>query len=75
MMFFMSPKLALVGLGVVPPAAGLAVVTGRRVRSASRQVQDSLAAATDLAEERISNVRTVVAFAKYVGDPVNPFPR
>ncbi len=63
-MFFMSPQLAMVGLGVVPPAAALAVVTGRKVRRASREVQDSMARATDLAEERISNVRTVCAFAR-----------
>ncbi len=64
MMLFMSPQLALVGLGVVPPVAAWAVVTGRKVKAASRRVQDSTAAATDLAEERISNVRTVNAFAR-----------
>ena len=63
MMFFMSPQLALVSLGVVPPVAAWGVVTGRRVRATSRQVQDALAGATQVAEERISNIRTVRAFA------------
>lgn len=87
MMFFMSPQLAMVGLGIVPPVALWAVVMGRKVKVLSKQVQvcksdrvvglicytrlswngvsqDSLADATQLAEERISNVRTVNAFAK-----------
>ena len=64
MMVFMSPQLAMVGLGIVPPVALWAVFMGRKVRTASRQVQDSLADATQLAEERISNMRTVFAFAK-----------
>ena len=64
MMLFMSPQLAAVGLCIVPPVAAFAVVQGRKVRKASREVQDSMASATDLAEERISNVRTVFAFAR-----------
>ncbi|KAF7282438.1 hypothetical protein GWI33_002668 [Rhynchophorus ferrugineus] len=64
MMFYMSPKLALVGLAVVPPVAGLAVVYGKYVRGISRKLQDSLADATKVAEERISNIRTVKAFAQ-----------
>ena len=64
MMFFMSPHLALVGLSIVPPVAVWAVFMGRRVKAFSKEVQDSLASATDCAEERISNVRTVNAFAK-----------
>jgi len=64
MMLLMSPQLALVGLCVVPPAAAWAVVMGRKVRTASREVQDALASASQLAEERVSNVRTVLAFAR-----------
>jgi len=63
MMFYMSPQLALVSLGVVPPVAAWGVLMGRRVRGTSRQVQDALAGATQVAEERISNIRTVRAFA------------
>ncbi|KRT79571.1 ABC transporter ATP-binding protein, partial [Oryctes borbonicus] len=64
MMFYMSPELALVGLGIVPPIAGVAVIYGRFVRKITKQVQDSLADATQVAEERISNVRTVKMFAQ-----------
>lgn len=60
----MSPKLAMVGLAIVPPVAVVAVLYGRFVRKITRQVQDSLAEATRIAEERISNVRTVKTFSK-----------
>lgn len=64
MMFYMSPELALVGLAIVPPIAGAAVVYGRFVRKITREVQDSLADATNIAEERIGNIRTVRTFAQ-----------
>ena len=63
MMFYMSPQLAMVGLAVVPPVSVFAILMGRKVRSISKEVQDSLAASTDMAEERLSNIRTVRAFA------------
>jgi len=63
-MFFVSPKLALVGLSIVPPIAVLAVIYGRFVRKITRSVQDSLAASNQIAEERISNIRTVKAFSQ-----------
>ena len=64
MMFYMSPQLALVSLTVVPPVAAYGVFMGRKVRNTSRNVQDALAASTQIAEERISNIRTVRTFAK-----------
>ncbi|XP_047028238.1 ATP-binding cassette sub-family B member 10, mitochondrial [Helicoverpa zea] len=64
MMFYMSPSLALVGLCVVPPVSMLAVIYGRFVRGITRQLQDSLAEASELAEEKISNIKTVKAFSK-----------
>ena len=64
MMFFMSPQLALVSLGIVPPVAAWAVYMGRKVRATSRNVQDALAQSTHVAEEKISNIRTVRAFAR-----------
>ena len=64
MMFYMSPQLALVSLSVVPPVAAWGVLMGRKVRKTSRKVQDALAEATQVAEERISNIRTVRIFAK-----------
>ncbi|PIK61530.1 ATP-binding cassette sub-family B member 10, mitochondrial [Apostichopus japonicus] len=64
MMFFTSVKLAGIVLTVIPPLSILAVIYGRFVRKISRQVQDSLAKSTEIAEERISSIRTVRAFAQ-----------
>ncbi|CAL8111742.1 unnamed protein product [Orchesella dallaii] len=64
MMVYTSPQLAVVGLSIVPPVAGLAVVYGRYVRKITQKVQDSLASATQVAEERIANIRTVRAFSQ-----------
>ncbi|XP_030036699.2 ATP-binding cassette sub-family B member 10, mitochondrial isoform X1 [Manduca sexta] len=64
MMFYMSPSLALIGLCVVPPVSVLAVIYGRFVRGITRQLQDSLAETSELAEEKISNIKTVKAFSK-----------
>ncbi|XP_053314465.1 ATP-binding cassette sub-family B member 10, mitochondrial [Spea bombifrons] len=64
MMFFVSPQLAAFVLSIVPPLAIVAVMYGRYLRKLSRQTQDSLAETTQLAEERIGNVRTVRAFGK-----------
>jgi ATP-binding cassette subfamily B (MDR/TAP) protein 10 len=58
LMFYISPQLALVGLATVPPLAVGAILFGRFIKGLSRQVQDSLAKATDVAEERFSNIRT-----------------
>ncbi|GCB67789.1 ATP-binding cassette sub-family B member 10, mitochondrial isoform X1 [Scyliorhinus torazame] len=64
MMFYVSPQLAMFVLGIIPPLAVLAVFYGRYIRKLTGVTQDSLAAATQLAEERIGNIRTVRAFAK-----------
>jgi ATP-binding cassette subfamily B (MDR/TAP) protein 10 len=42
----------------------MAIVYGRYVRKISKKVQDSLASATQVAEERISCIRTVRAFSQ-----------
>lgn len=68
MMFYVSPGLAGFVLMVVPPMALLAVVYGRYLRSISKLTQDALAEATQLAEERISNMRTVRAFGKELSE-------
>jgi ATP-binding cassette subfamily B (MDR/TAP) protein 10 len=57
LMFYISPHLALVGLATVPPLAVGAILFGRYIKRLSSKVQDSLAKATDVAEERFSNVR------------------
>ncbi|KAF7669395.1 hypothetical protein LDENG_00193230 [Lucifuga dentata] len=68
MMFYVSPSLAGFVLLIVPPVAALAVVYGRYLRSISKRTQDGLAQATQLAEERISNIRTVRAFGKELSE-------
>lgn len=64
MMFYMSPSLAMIGLCVVPPVSIIAVIYGRFVRGITRQLQDTLAETSELAEEKISNIKTVKAFSK-----------
>nr|XP_056708579.1 ATP-binding cassette sub-family B member 10, mitochondrial [Euleptes europaea] len=68
MMFFVSPKLAMFVLSVVPPLAVIAVIYGRYLRKLTRMTQDSLADATQLAEERIGNLRTVRAFGQELNE-------
>ncbi|XP_022596610.1 ATP-binding cassette sub-family B member 10, mitochondrial [Seriola dumerili] len=68
MMFYVSPSLASFVLLIVPPVAVLAVGYGRYLRSISKRTQDALAQATQLAEERISNMRTVRAFGKELSE-------
>ncbi|XP_054842907.1 ATP-binding cassette sub-family B member 10, mitochondrial isoform X1 [Eublepharis macularius] len=68
MMFFVSPKLAMFVLSVVPPLAVIAVIYGRYLRKLTRMTQDSLAEATQLAEERIGNLRTVRAFGQELNE-------
>ncbi|XP_066472828.1 ATP-binding cassette sub-family B member 10, mitochondrial [Tiliqua scincoides] len=68
MMFFISPKLATFVLSVVPPLAFIAVIYGRYLRKLTRITQDSLADATQLAEEKIGNLRTVRAFAQELNE-------
>lgn len=68
MMFYVSPSLAGFVLLIVPPMAALAVAYGRYLRSISKRTQDALAQATQLAEERISNMRTVRAFGKELSE-------
>ncbi|KAM9018289.1 ATP-binding cassette sub-family B member 10, mitochondrial [Ara ararauna] len=68
MMFFVSPSLAAFVLSIVPPLAVLAVIYGRYLRKLTKLTQDSLAEATQLAEERIGNIRTVRAFGHEVAE-------
>lgn len=64
MMLLTSPLLTAVAMAVVPVVAIGAAVYGRIVRRLSKKVQDALAEATQVAEETISGVRTVRAFAR-----------
>lgn len=58
-----SPKLTLVMLAVVPAVAIGAVYYGRKIRTLAKRYQDALADAGHVAEESLSAIRTVRAFA------------
>src|SRR5262249_34067823 len=62
LLFATSVQLTLLMLAVVPAIALRAVAYGRRLRHLSREVQDALAAASEVAEEALSGIRTVRAF-------------
>ena len=64
MMFYVSPYLAAVGLSIVPAVSVFAVMFGRYIKALSKKIQDVLAQASEVAEEKLSNIRTVRAFAQ-----------
>jgi ABC transporter fused permease/ATP-binding protein len=63
-MAWTSWRLTLVMLCLVPVAVIGAMFYGRVVRRLSRKVQDALARASNVAEETLSGIRTVRAFAR-----------
>ncbi|MBU8896276.1 ATP-binding cassette domain-containing protein [Corallococcus sp. M34] len=63
LLFYTSPKLALLMLAIVPPVAVGGVLYGRRLRGLSRRVQDAVSTASEVAEESLSGLRTVRSFA------------
>lgn len=63
LLLWMSPSLTMVTLMVVPIVAIGAATYGRMIRRLSSKVQDALAESSQVAEETISGVRTVRAFA------------
>ena len=63
MLLFTSSKLTLMMLAVVPPVALSAVIYGRRVRKLSKESQDALARASDVAVESLGGLRTVRSFS------------
>ncbi|GMF37721.1 unnamed protein product [Phytophthora fragariaefolia] len=64
MIFVTCPKLAMVMLSVVPPIALGAVSYGRYVKKLTTKVQTQLSQATEVAEEKLGNIRVVRWFAK-----------
>ena len=64
MLVLSSPKMSLVVLIVVPLVVAPMIVLGRRLRRASRLAQDRLADVAVQAEESVSAMRTVQAFAR-----------
>lgn len=63
-LFYTSWRLTLVMLSIVPVVVLGAVIYGRILRALSKQVQDALARTTEIAEETLSGIRTVRAFAR-----------
>ncbi len=64
LLFFTSAKLTIFILLLIPPLGFLAARFGKRVKSISRSTQDALANSSAIAEESLSGVRTVKAFAQ-----------
>jgi ABC-type multidrug transport system fused ATPase/permease subunit len=62
-LFYTSWNLAILLLIVLPPLALLAAKFGGKVRKISRKVQESLGSASAVADESLSNIRTVRSFA------------
>jgi len=63
-LFIVSWKLTLVMIAVVPLIAISTMVYGKFVRKMSKKLQDALAKSTEVAEESISNIRTVRSFSR-----------
>ena len=61
-LFFVSWKLTLVMLSVVPLVTIGAIIYGKKIKALSKATQEALAHATETAEESISHIRTVKSF-------------
>jgi subfamily B ATP-binding cassette protein MsbA len=64
MMIFLSYKLTLLTMVVVPLMLAAGLFFGRRIRNISTEVQDRLATATAVLEETVAGVRVVQSFAR-----------
>ena len=64
MLVVMSAELAFVALLIVPVVTIAAIIFGRAIRRLSKETQNALAESTEVAEETLSGVRTVRAFAR-----------
>ncbi|MFZ4713249.1 MAG: ABC transporter ATP-binding protein [Bacteriovoracaceae bacterium] len=64
LLFSTSPKLTFFILALIPPLGFLAGRFGKKVKGMSRKTQDALAGSSAVAEESLSGVRTVKAFAQ-----------
>lgn len=60
--FWISTKLALIMLAVVPLIAVLAVVFGKRIRKMARKAQDQLAESGTIVQETFGGISVVKAF-------------
>jgi len=64
LLFYTSTKLTVFILLLIPPIAYLVAIFGKKIKAISRSTQDALAISTSVAEESLSGVRTVKAFAQ-----------
>jgi ATP-binding cassette subfamily B protein len=63
MLFYLSPALALLSLGLIPPVALGGMQYGRYLQGQQKAVQAALGRTMEVAEEMVGNVKTVRAFA------------
>lgn len=64
LLFITSAKLTLFILIIIPPIALLVAYFGKKIKTLSKATQDALAISSAVAEESLSGVRTVKAFAQ-----------
>lgn len=64
LLFYTSTKLTIFILIIIPPIAILVATFGKKIKAISKSTQDALALSSAVAEEGISGVRTVKAFAQ-----------
>jgi len=62
LLVFVSPKLALMNLSILPIIVVAAMVFGRFIRSLSRRAQDQLADSNGIVQETLSGIANVKAF-------------
>ena len=63
LLLFISPKLTLLMLAIVPVVAVAAVIFGRFIRKVSREVQDKIAESNTIVQETLQGITNVKAFA------------
>jgi ABC transporter fused permease/ATP-binding protein len=63
LLLFISPKLTLLMLAIVPVVAVAAVIFGRFIRKISKKVQDNIAESNTIVQETLQGITNVKAFA------------
>jgi ABC transporter fused permease/ATP-binding protein len=63
LIFYISPKLTLVMLSVIPVIIVIAVVFGKKIRKLSREAQDQLADSNTVVQETLQGITNVKAFS------------
>lgn len=61
-LFWLSPKLSMIMLAIVPIVAILAVVFGRYIRGLSKKTQSAAAESNNILEETLQGIQNVKAF-------------